>query len=468
MAFPASSASSDGQDVSSAFYVDWFAFARMHAEVLRNAKPLPVPPGPNVVDGTYAMPTNGSGNGYIFLFNPSTRGLPSPSIFLDASIDILCSGPAHGGLVVEEVWPVPDRTLTVLPCGQPFSIGVEARNALVLTVYPLSMELPGVQRGAPPLIVMGSASTAASSATLTTAVPATSSITISGEDAASPLMTLDVVGWADVEGGAVDGCAAPLYVLLPSSPATRRLLQRAPTLNSNDTSIDSTVRTTAAAAWGLVVTLNGVPVPGALIESKAALAATPPLDHEQTSRCASLLPGTMSAPAALPAGYIARVALFPAAAPSTTFLHGAPVAGMAYNASFAGGLLRGNVSLPAGVLAQLAARRAAYPVRWDANDSAIAWLDPARVLLYLDGGAALPQGLTVPASWDGAPILVQPVWSCRSLQKQQCFSGYFIEAPVAVADVVHVLTVTLPAMAVGAFGGVYYDNINTLRASSSV
>ena len=166
-------------------------------------------------------------------------------------------------------------------------------------------------------------------------------------------------------------------------------------------------------------------------------------------------------------GDAARGARARAARAAPVFVHNAPVAGMEYNASFAGGALAGTVRVPAAVLAQLAARGAAYPVPWTPEDASIAWLNPARLLLSVDVNRALPANATITATLAGAPLPVVPVWSCRSVQRDSCFQGFFIDlsaSAVFAADTDLALVLNLPPMTAGAFLGVHYDNVDSIYA----
>lgn len=162
----------------------------------------------------------------------------------------------------------------------------------------------------------------------------------------------------------------------------------------------------------------------------------------------------------------------PAAAAATAsranpaFVHNQAVAGMGFNASFSGGTLLGTVRVPGVVLEQLAARGAAYPVPWTPEDAAIAWLNPSRLLLSIDTlrGAMGGSGAVITAKLDGVALPVTPVWSCRTLQVEKCFQGWFMDLSAAgvQGDQDYSLEVTLPSVAPGEFLGVYYDNVDTV------
>ena len=146
--------------------------------------------------------------------------------------------------------------------------------------------------------------------------------------------------------------------------------------------------------------------------------------------------------------------------------HNQPVAGMAHNASFAGGPLAGTVRVPQAVFDQLAARAAAYAVQWTADDLPVAWMNPSRLLLSVDVNRAVPSSATIAATLAGAPLPVLPVWSCRTGKSDRCFQGYFADLSAAGVqpDTDYALVVTLPSMPAGAFGGVYYDNVDSIYA----
>lgn len=66
-----------------AFIKHWLDWTDDNVDLLLTAAPLPVAPGPGVVDGT-AMTLNNTG--YIFLFNPNSAAVDAPELVLDASL----------------------------------------------------------------------------------------------------------------------------------------------------------------------------------------------------------------------------------------------------------------------------------------------------------------------------------------------------------------------------------------------
>lgn len=146
------------------------------------------------------------------------------------------------------------------------------------------------------------------------------------------------------------------------------------------------------------------------------------------------------------------------------FVHNSAVTGMEYNASFVGGLLEGTVRVPAAVFAQLTERAAAYPVEWTTDDAQIAWLNPSRLLVSIDVNRAVQSTAVITATLAGAAVPVFPVWSCRNDKVEKCFQGFAVDLSAAgvVADTDYAFTVSLPSMQAGVFGGVHYDNVDTI------
>ena len=214
---------------------------------------------------------------------------------------------------------------------------------------------------------------------------------------------------------------------------------------------------TACAPGGNVTVGELWPLPArALLVVPCGSAFSLPLEG-RSARVLTLAPSAPGDAAAASAAAAARAA--------PLFVHNQAVAGMGYNASFAGGALAGRVRVPGAVLAQLAARAAAYPVPWAPEDAGIAWLNPSRLLLSIDAArGALGSGAAVTATLDGAPLAVVPVWSCRSVRAEKCFQGWFADLTAAgvQADTDYALVVTVPSVAPGQFLGVYYDNVDTI------
>lgn len=414
-AFPADSDASGGVDISVDFYRTWFAWAAANFEVLRTVKPLPVPPAPGVTDGTFAM--NGTG-GFIFLFNPNSMALPSPSLALDASLDLLCT-PGSVTFALTELYPVAGRVLTTAACGaQNISLALEGRSALVVSVQPVAARGP---------VLVGRAARAS------TEVP--EFVHASTGDGLE--MFLPEGSWADVHWDTntqYARCAiAPLYVLVPTTE-------------------DVIKGKSVAVRFG-----SGGP---RLMGDKMTQ-----YSHTGAFDVTACPPGTPPPPTA-PDGFTVLPVWFSAPA-NATFIHSAPVEGMGPQPSFTGGVINGTVNVPAAVFAQLAARNASYPLPYDSSDATIAWLVPGRLIAYIDVGRALGPGAAIAGLLDGRPITAQPVWSCRSLLRADCFSGYWLDLTAAGVqpDTPAALSLQIPAIPAGSFAGVFYDNVNTVSSA---
>lgn len=396
---------------SVAFYRTWLDFARDNRALLLKTKPFPVPPAPGVIDGTYAIADNA---GYMFLFNPNSRALSTPPgliVFDAANLDIVC---APGDVfAISEVWPVVAANFSTVSCGANFSVAVEGRNALILSVAPVAAAAPALEEDEVSVALLGRLVRSAASATLLVKrgllrLPLGDGVLA---DASTPAGTRP--------------CAspvAPLYALVPT-----------PLLNASVT-----------VANGGAVEVEG----GGWVVTRASSSS---LLSEATSGGCWPLPRSFSPAPVAPAGFTLLALTRTAAPPTSSFAHSAPIDGMGFDPSFAGGVLNGTVNVPAAVIAQLAARAAAYPVQWNASDLEIAWLAPGRLLAYIDSAGLLPSGVSIPATLNGAPVPVQEVFSCRTSHTESCFQGYWIDLSAAGvrADTDYSLSMTLPAFAPG-------------------
>jgi len=168
----------------------------------------------------------------------------------------------------------------------------------------------------------------------------------------------------------------------------------------------------------------------------------------------------------LAAGSEAAAIVIPQVKAAPVFVHHQAVQGMAHNASFTGGVLTGIVNVPQAVLDQLSARKSLYDVAWNQNDLAISWLAPYRLLLHVDVMRSVPSTGTITATLNGNNIPVYKSWTCRNDKAEMCFQGFFIDLSSdanIVASTDYDLSVTIPTgLSPGAFGGVYYENIDTI------
>jgi len=467
-AFPADAGATQ---MSVAFYRTWFAWADAHMPHLRASKFLPVPPAEldGGVDGSYMVLGN---EGFLFLFNAQSAANASMALTLDASLDFSCA--AGDAFLLAEMWPVP-RNLSTYACGASFAVAVEGRSATVFTLAPApalaEARAEAEAEASRSLMLVGRAARAGARAEL---VAGGATVELSGEFAD--------FGHASAADNTNDACGvAPLYVHVPLALAR---------------SVSRVALARRARAPGLELELE---LAFEDVTSRAPAVAPRPAGRRgarAAPRAAQLLsarcpPGTASAPAPLPGHALLAVTAARGGGSSGAggagggagsagggagaggFVRSQAVQGMDYDATFAGGVLAGTVSVPQAVFDQLAARAALYPVPWSADDLAVSWLNPARLLAFVDDGRALPRlnsstPMDVAAALDGAAVPVLPSWNCRGTQSQACFLGRFIDltaAGVREAGRNYSLVLTLPPMPAGAFQRVVYDNVETVFAA---
>jgi len=420
----------------------WLDFARSERAYLLKTSFLPQPPSPGAIDGTYAILPQ-TNTGYIFLFNPNSPAMTTPPGLLVAdrfNLGLNCT-PGVESFTLSEVWPIPTPAFTTVVCGANFSVAVEGRNARVLSIAPTKASPLGLgESGGDRVVLLGRGVRPGWTAELMAmgggegGNTSTRYLRIEGEfpDIAPPL--------------GVDACpiAPLLYALIPTSSLSNGTQLEAVVVWGGSGEGSSGKASAAASGFTLAA---------------AAAAATSGLPVEM-SGCWPL-PHSFSPSPFTPPGYT-LFTLTPtvAASASPTFAHNAPVAGLGVNASFTGGALHGVVNVPAAVFTQLAARP--YPVPWTEDDNTISWLNPSRLLLYVDAGHALTSKSVVTATLDGAPLAVLPSWSCRTTKEARCFMGFWADVSGVAPGVDHPLTVTVDKVPAGSWVGVYYDNVDTI------
>ena len=476
---PGGNASALMTSASVAFYRSWLDWADSHIPWLRRAQALPYPPGTGVVDGTY-MAHNGSA--FVFLFNPNSQALPvpssnasSPPLTVDAFIGLDCNS-SSAYYDVAEVWPL-QRLTSVLACGDALTWQMEGKSAVVLQVTPSAASATAAAASAEwaaPVVLGRAARTGVSAARI---VDSEKSV-VAGDVSAGLKRSLRVRGLEDAYSSEgvlfssslswLDCAAAPAFVLIPAtvSGAAESVLDEA--------CIESLTSDGCRPAAFSIVSVVGELLPR----------------QSTADSGASCLPGPLSLPRTLPGWQL--VAVWPqqqqeeagsaversagegASAQAAVFIHNQPVEGMGYNASFAGGALRGTVLVPTAVFAQLAQRNTSYPVPWKEDDAAVPWLLPGRLLLFIDsppgslGPGQAGDGGNITAAINGSAIPVLEAYNCRTTRLSSCFAGYWIDLSAAGVqpDTPYELTIELPPiLPAGTFNGVYYDNVDTIYAA---
>ena len=140
----------------------------------------------------------------------------------------------------------------------------------------------------------------------------------------------------------------------------------------------------------------------------------------------------------------------------------------------------GSVSVPAAIFAQLKARDAAYPVAWGPEDADASWLEPGRLLLFLQlncstarGGACddkMPASLTI----DGVAVPGIKAYESRCTECTNVnhpfnpnpsvrFNGWYWDVSVALKpDTLADLTLAIPQPKVAAMVGLFFENTETV------
>jgi PAN domain len=399
----------DPRAASIDFYRTWFAFAANNFATLLKTKFFPVPPAIGVIDGTYAMWPNGTG--FIFLFNPNGLAATTPNGLLvmdQTHLGVTCN--TGDTFSISELFPL-NAPLTTVTCGSNFSVTVEGRNTLILSVLPVS-SLDNKK-----IHLFGRGVRAYSTAILS-----------------NDRTQLLVDGLEDIINPTLVSCRndffdqAVAFALIPTS------------LTEEIKSVQTPKGTNFLYTW-----YNK-------IEDSNIFATS--MQEPCLPRARSFAPLPV-APADYQILVIHIQTLRTDAAAAASFLHKAPVTGLVPTPGFAGGLLSGTVHVPSSVFSQLSSRNASYPVPWDANDVPIAWLLPGRILLYIDAiRGTLPSTSVINATLGGVPLPVQPVWSCRTTREEKCFQGFFMDLSTAgiIPDTDIPITVTIPSVSPGGIG----------------
>ena len=137
-----------------------------------------------------------------------------------------------------------------------------------------------------------------------------------------------------------------------------------------------------------------------------------------------------------------------------------------YDPAFAGGRLSGSVVIPGRIFAQLAARKAAWPVRYTPDDLRAPWLGSHRLLVFVQI-AEPDDSLDVTLTIDGQPIeLVRGYNSIYGHQPKRTFPGFYADLSTLAPDVEHRVELRLPALPPGKFQGLFFENVEPERTGA--
>ena len=130
---------------------------------------------------------------------------------------------------------------------------------------------------------------------------------------------------------------------------------------------------------------------------------------------------------------------------------------VAWDSTFAGGRVSGTFTIPRRVFEQLRARRAVWPIAWDAEDYRTTWLVPERLLLYAP--------LSEPDDrWearlviDGKPVEFRKAYTAVRAVRST-FVGFYADVSLLEPDRPYRFELELPPLKPGQFRGLYFENV---------
>ena len=120
----------------------------------------------------------------------------------------------------------------------------------------------------------------------------------------------------------------------------------------------------------------------------------------------------------------------------------------------------GKFRVPQRVFDQLAARRKAWPIPWTAEDARSTWLEPGRLLLYVQF-AEPDDRWSVTLNVDGKPVELRKAYASVRANRRN-FTGFYADVSNLAPDVEHRLEVALPqGLKAGQYQGVFFENVET-------
>jgi hypothetical protein len=134
-----------------------------------------------------------------------------------------------------------------------------------------------------------------------------------------------------------------------------------------------------------------------------------------------------------------------------------------YDPAFAGGSLSGTVIVPGRIFAQLAARKAAWPVAYTDDDLRATWLGSHRLLLFVQTAEPDDQQV-VTLTIDGQAVALTRAYnSIYGHQPKRTFLGFYADVSALAPDVEHRVELRLPALRPGQFQGLFFENVEPER-----
>jgi hypothetical protein len=119
----------------------------------------------------------------------------------------------------------------------------------------------------------------------------------------------------------------------------------------------------------------------------------------------------------------------------------------------------GTFTVPHRIQAQLASRRALWPIPWTKEDYATTWLVPERLLLFVQL-AEPTDSMAVSAGVDGSELPLARAYSSVR-EHSGSFVGWYADISGISADHPHTIHLILPKLDSGRFQGLFFDNVES-------
>jgi hypothetical protein len=131
-----------------------------------------------------------------------------------------------------------------------------------------------------------------------------------------------------------------------------------------------------------------------------------------------------------------------------------------YRANFRGGTVTATFSVPQRVFDQLAARRKAWPIEWTDEDRRSTWLDPGRLLLFVQ--IAEPDDRwEASLKIDGQAVDLRKAYASVRANRRN-FTGFYGDLSGIAPEKAHKLELVLPpGLKPEQFQGVFFENVET-------
>jgi hypothetical protein len=131
-----------------------------------------------------------------------------------------------------------------------------------------------------------------------------------------------------------------------------------------------------------------------------------------------------------------------------------------YRPNFTGGTVTATFSVPQRIFDQLAARRREWPIPWTEEDRRSTWLDPGRLLLFVQ--IAEPDDLwEASLKIDGQPVELRKGYASVRANRRN-FTGFYADVSALAPDREHKLELVLPTgLKPGQYQGVFFENVET-------